>query len=122
MLLKLVMKSTYKNFGSFKLANCQKSVQFRLVVYTVFLSWFSFRLGSLDVALYVVSAMLPDHKFCKRPKDCLKQQLFLVVYQILDMATLLKLCTTPPLKTQIMFQKRDQFGARLYNKDFEETD
>ena len=70
------MKNTYKNFRSFKLANCQKSVQIRLVVYIVFLSWFSFRLRSLDVALYVVSAVLPDHKFCKQPKDWLKQQLF----------------------------------------------
>jgi hypothetical protein len=97
------MKSTYKNFRSFKLANWQKSVQIRLVVYIVFLSWFSFRLQSLDVALYVVSAVLPDHKFCK----------FLVIYKILDLATLLKLCTTPPLKTQFVFQKRDEFGAGL---------
>ena len=28
------------------------------------------------MAIYVVSAVLPDHKFCKRPKDWLKQQLF----------------------------------------------
>ena len=76
MLLKLVMKSMYKNFMNFKLPNWQKLVQIRLVVYVVFLSWFSFRLQSLEVALYAVSAVLPDHKFCKQPEDCLKQQLF----------------------------------------------
>ena len=71
----------------------------RLVDYVVFLSYFSFRLQSLEVTQYAVSAVLLQD-FVNDQKVVALENL-LIINKIFDLATLLKLCTVPPLKNAV---------------------